>query len=793
MFGGQVAQATESLGVSVAAVGKHWGDIVANDMVNEYQAETDKLIYGDPNKTTTGPDGSVQADLGYLGTRGRAALEQRPQVAKKLDELTKTYQGKLYSADQKSAFESATRRYRAIINGSMGRHADTQGVVYATGTTDAQAKLAMNLIASNPTDPDLVATAAAQLADARVKKAMVLGAQPGDPQWTAALAQGKQEAIAAQASAIAVTDPQKAMRIVESNKDTLGVMYDDLANRFRARAEQDLGRDTADGLLKGSPPPAGDDTKAVLRHFEGFKPEAYWDVNHWRVGYGSDTVTKADGTVVPVTKGTVVTREDAERDLERRAALTQQGVMQKVGADAWGKLSPQAQASLNSVAYNYGSLPDSVAAAAKTGDPTKLASSIRGLAGHNGGVNRGRRASEANNIAPGGPGEDVPRSQADLINDVVSRGLPPQAEAAAIARINKSYALQQATETKRRAEFKQKVDDSLAEALVTGTTTNPVPESDFLRHFGVADGTAKFADYQSNIVYSADRQAVETMSDVDQQRYLNARMPKPGAPGFAYAMDRYAKLVKDVAGIQEARRNDPAEVVSKNPAVAEALKQYDEKNPASFKTVMEARLAAQERLGIEPEYRSPITKAEALKLTLPLRRTIPGDSKGQLEAIREVAKTFQDMFGDQADEAFGYALRAQKVETEVASQAGTLLRALARGEPLRPADVKPIDDAQEQTAADRAVRGVTADSSGKDFLNPLPQAQGPRPSPFDRRTAAPTVEGSPVIKGRPIPPVAIEGLLKNPQYAADFDKKYGAGRAKEIMQQFPVGQQQGAP
>jgi GH24 family phage-related lysozyme (muramidase) len=776
MFGGQVAQATEQFGAAVAAVGHHWGDIVANDMVNQYQEEVGKIVNGDPQKQTVGPDGTIQADLGYLGTRGRDALDQRPMVDKKLTELTKSYMGKLYSADQKSLFDTASRRYRAIVNGTMGRHADQQGVVYATGTTDAQAKIAAASIASNADNPELVAHGASDLIDAHVKKAMILGAKPGDPQWTAARDQGKREAIAAQASAIAVNDPQRAMRIIENNKDSLGLIYDDLANRFRARAEQAQGRGVADGLLTGSAPPAGDDTKAVLRHFEGFRADAYQDNGGaYRAGYGSDTVTKADGTVAAVTPQTKVTQEDAERDLERRAALSQKAVRDKVGGEAFDALSPQAKSSLTSIAYNYGSgnIPQGVVDAAKTGDPAKIAQAIRGLAGHNNSINAGRRASEANNVAPG---DAVPRSQGDLINDVVSRNLPPQAEAAAIARINKSYALNAAVETKRKAEFKQQVDDSLTEALVTGTTSNPVPESDFIRHFGAADGAAKFTDYQSDIVYSADRQSVETMSDVDQQRFLNTRMPQPGARGYAHAIQRHDKLIKEVAAIQEARRNDPAGVVSKNPAVQATLGRYDEKNPESFKAVADARLQAQEQLGIDPEYRSPITKAEALKMTLPLRRVITGDTAGSLQAVREVGEKFQKMFGDQADEAFAYALRAQKVEAEVAQQAGVLLRKMAKGEPLRPADATPVDAAQERAASERAVRGFSP-----------PTAPGRAPlRVIDDREGAPATEPAPQAKLPPVPPGAIEYLLKNPQSQKEFDAKYGVGRGQEILKKYPV-------
>jgi hypothetical protein len=35
----------------------------------------------------------------------------------------------------------------------------------------------------------------------------------------------------------------------------------------------------------------------MIRAFEQFRSSPYWDVNHHRVGYGSDTITRPDGTV----------------------------------------------------------------------------------------------------------------------------------------------------------------------------------------------------------------------------------------------------------------------------------------------------------------------------------------------------------------------------------------------------------------------------------------------------------------------------------------------------------------
>ncbi len=136
-----------------------------------------------------------------------------------------------------------------------------------------------------------------------------------------------------------------------------------------------------------------------LRRREGFRESPYYDVNAYRAGYGSDTVTLADGTVVPVRQGMTVSREDAERDLSRRIPEFERRVVAAVGQDQYAALPPNAQAALISIAYNYGTLPGSIRAAARSGDTTALAQAVAGLAGDNQGVNAGRRREEAAMIA----------------------------------------------------------------------------------------------------------------------------------------------------------------------------------------------------------------------------------------------------------------------------------------------------------------------------------------------------------------------------------------------------------
>jgi GH24 family phage-related lysozyme (muramidase) len=148
---------------------------------------------------------------------------------------------------------------------------------------------------------------------------------------------------------------------------------------------------------------------ALLRKFEGFRATPYWDVNANRVGYGSDTITRADGSVVRVSPGMTVTREDAERDLNRRIGEFQNTIVKQIGMDAWGSYSDNVKAALTSIAYNYGSLPNRVVAAAKSGNIESLATAVESLKTDNNGVNQNRRLTEASVIRGGA---SAPQTQA---------------------------------------------------------------------------------------------------------------------------------------------------------------------------------------------------------------------------------------------------------------------------------------------------------------------------------------------------------------------------------------------
>jgi GH24 family phage-related lysozyme (muramidase) len=136
-------------------------------------------------------------------------------------------------------------------------------------------------------------------------------------------------------------------------------------------------------------------TAGVLRDLEGFKEKPYYDVNAFRAGYGSDTYTTADGEVVPVTRDSRVSREDAERDLTRRIREEFGARARQTAGEAWDTYNPLQKAALTSIAYNYGSIPDRIADQVRSGNPQRVAEAIISLSGDNDGINRTRRIKES--------------------------------------------------------------------------------------------------------------------------------------------------------------------------------------------------------------------------------------------------------------------------------------------------------------------------------------------------------------------------------------------------------------
>ena len=158
---------------------------------------------------------------------------------------------------------------------------------------------------------------------------------------------------------------------------------------------------------------AGGATAALIKRFEGFASRPYDDGKRdsngdrvgpaiYRGGYGSDTVTRADGSIERVTQDMVITLADAERDLARRIAEFQGVVVSQIGQDRFNSFDSNQQAVLTSIAYNYGELPDRILDAVRTGSALEISQAITSLGADNGGINAGRRLTESRVFYDGG-------------------------------------------------------------------------------------------------------------------------------------------------------------------------------------------------------------------------------------------------------------------------------------------------------------------------------------------------------------------------------------------------------
>ena len=175
----------------------------------------------------------------------------------------------------------------------------------------------------------------------------------------------------------------------------------------------------------------GESAAAVMiKRLESFQPTGKWDVNAYRAGYGSDTTTRANGDVVKVTEGMIVTLDEAERDLARRLVEFQSGIKAAIGEDTWRSLNEAQQAALTSIAYNYGSLPNRIVQAIQSGGgPEVVAKAIADLGSDNGGVNKNRRRNEAQSYLSGsgysmsdvGLGDNKRRSPSEVFQGDLSK------------------------------------------------------------------------------------------------------------------------------------------------------------------------------------------------------------------------------------------------------------------------------------------------------------------------------------------------------------------------------------
>lgn len=278
---------------------------------------------------------------------------------------------------------------------------------------------------------------------------------------------------------------------------------------------------------------------------------------------------------------------------------------------------------------------------------------------------------------------------------------------------------------------------------------------------------------------------MNSVPNTEIRRRVETLRPTPGQVGFA----RQERVFKEAANVADGhirlRNTDPAASVSDMPQVRQATADLanDPESGEALARLIAARLAAQDQIGIPEDRRSPITKTEAEVLAAPLRDPfIVGHERA---VMRELGTLVQEQYGVHADKVFEAVLRANRVRGEMAVQAGHVAKKIGMGQPITLQDARAVDQASEVDAAERAVP---------------PQPPAPAPARQGRRDVNPgraaarelRANAPPGDKWEParqkeaevIPQRAIRSLLDDPSKAADFDVKYGQGKAKQILDKY---------
>jgi GH24 family phage-related lysozyme (muramidase) len=124
------------------------------------------------------------------------------------------------------------------------------------------------------------------------------------------------------------------------------------------------------------------DASKFIAQYEGFTPVASWDVNAWRIGHGSDTITLDNGSFRKVVQGDKTTKINAGKDLARRIPEFEKKVINyiaKYGVTKrqWQELPKNTKVALLSFAYNYGNIVKrAIREAIKTGDVNEIADAV---------------------------------------------------------------------------------------------------------------------------------------------------------------------------------------------------------------------------------------------------------------------------------------------------------------------------------------------------------------------------------------------------------------------------------
>lgn len=363
----------------------------------------------------------------------------------------------------------------------------------------------------------------------------------------------------------------------ERAKLRLAAQENDAALQRRIRAQQQFQESQAQfGQVTGS-------AVDLIKEFEGFRSTPYDDGRRdsrgnrvgpavYRAGFGSDTVTLADGSVQRVVQGMTVSIADANRDLIRRVGEFQQGIIADIGGERFDSFTQEQQAALTSIAYNYGSLPDRIIEAVRTGTSADIANAIGGLAGDNGGINSDRRFKEGSAFGSGSIAKEGFQDNQKALKDEIRERerLAEQARKYGEQLASNLLTAQQSAELERqRAEQVAAIQAqglSEADEATAIAGVNAEIEKQRMIMSLLADAKRRNVDLDQQMAGSTMtyREAIDALGEAQRQQIVNQQE-------VAAASERTAERQQFMASVQDNLKNGMLDAIVAGESFADVL------------------------------------------------------------------------------------------------------------------------------------------------------------------------------------------------------------------------------
>lgn len=589
-----------------------------NQTTAEFENAIPRDIFGNVIDNTALDGFFVKLD--ELGQRFKRQELTADELRSSVDALFEEYRGKgPFIIDQVAdKFDSLTK-----VIAQQGKDTQTaQDILTAlTGTTEEAAAALDRLSGRAAETGDNLSTQAA--AGAERFNAAMEALKETLPQASSEMSKLEQETAkiesALQQALIAARALPDAIMRIAAEQQALAAANQGLMDLAQNAVDSNFARFTD----------ATEASAALIRQFEGFRETPYWDVNAFRAGFGSDTVTLADGTIQKITEGMRVSVADANRDLARRIADEFMPIARTaVGADRFGSFTAQQQAALTSIAYNYGEIPDRIVEALRTGTNEDIANAIRGLAGDNGGINRGRRFQEAALFTSQPAVETAARQQ--------------EQEAARLAE-----------EARKRAEAAQDYHDTTAANIAQAQFELSIADQDLIKR------------EQAKAIREAELAAQEAGTELTQQE-REAILANVEAKYRQQAIDEAAKDAQEERAKAEERIN---QLLEYRDALKTQLDAATKAGEADKAEELRSKIAE-----INGQLETAITNAQAMW------QAVGGENGDAAIARLEALRIKSAEFGQQAEQAyFSWAKVGDLLLNGLSNAFDTFVQGIAEG------------------------------------------------------------------------------------------------------------------